>query len=478
MAFVFHCPQCSSILKTGAPLEIGRSIQCPRCAHLFTAADTRVELEGDVPFPQSAPFESLPSAEIPRTRPGEERRPARDDRDEARRRPDDRQRDTRDRPREQDRYDDRPRRRDFDDEPRRRRRYADDYDDRPRRRPAQGGGRTALIVVLVILGVIGALVGLAWTLDDSDDEVARAPFAPGVDTEMLAMAPADTAVIVGINVDQLRDHPKFARTVGQLIMSSMPDRNRAEREFQETGLSEHDISGVMITASEPGGSGNVIAIRFNRDIDRDRVVKGLHARSQSNRLKKYYTSGARNGSGFFFAGKRMIVFAQNHSTLIDLLHHNRNTERIGGDLRAVAARGTGVYWAALRKNGGEAALNAMAGGIVGNDLFEDADDKAEGMLISMMPQNNQLECDIGFKVRTNNEAQNIAQQMQGKIPQRRQALKDGGLDPDERAIEQAVVQSARFRADGEFAFVKFRVEIDLFARMVQNMRANRINVGP
>ncbi len=480
MAFVFHCPQCASTLKTGAPISDGHPIQCPKCHHVFTTADTAVREEAADPFPP-APASAEPPLASPVDEPRDwERTPSR------RRDEDDRDSRRRDEPRRRRRYDDdrdydrdRPRSRrryDEDDYPPRRRRYEDEYD-RPRRRPpASSGGRTVLIVILVAAAALIALVALVWHSMDDDEEVARQPFAPGVDTEMLAMAPADSAVIAGIDVDQLRKHGKFSRTIGQLIFSNIPDRHRVEQQLNDTGLTEHDVSGIMVAASAPGGSGMVIAIRFNKNVDRDRIVKAVHARRRSHEFKSYYTDGPRDSSGFFFAGKRMIVFAQQHSTLTELLHHDHTQIRIGPGLRDLAARAQGVYWGAIRKDGGPAAIKGMGGGFGADELFHGFAEQSEGVLVSFSAQDDQLDCEVGMKVKANKNAQDLAQQLQADV-RNRGALNNGGFAADERALEQAVVQTASFRVDGPVAYVKFRVSIDLFARFVQNARGNRIGFG-
>lgn len=490
MAFVFYCPQCASTLKTGMPVEPGRAIQCPKCGHMFTAAETAVQAEDPGLFPpQASPIDMpsvaemaplLPSDE-PRSRRSEEneRTSGREDRDEPRRRPrseDERDRNRnrdRDRPSSRDREDDYPRRSRHreDDDYLRRRRYEDDDRDRPRRRPPQGSNRTALIVVLLVVGLIIAAGIFLFDAMDDDQDVASKPFAPGIDTEMLAVAPPDTVVLAGIDVDQLRTNGKFSRAIGDLIFSNMPDRAKFENDLRATGLTENDVSGIMLAGTEPGGSGMVAAIRFNRDVDRSRIVKATHARRHTDDFKTYYTSGARLGGGFFFAGKRMIVFAQQHSTLIELLHHDRNEIRVGQDLRDLAVKAQGVYWAVVRKDGGAAAMQGL-GGFGAEDLFEGVADQSDAMLVSFSARNDQLDCDVGMKVKANKDAQDIVRQMQAELPMRRLALNNPGLAADERALELAVVQTATFRTDGPIAYVKFRVGIDLFARFVQNARGN------
>jgi hypothetical protein len=227
----------------------------------------------------------------------------------------------------------------------------------------------------------------------------------------------------------------------------------------------------MVTTAAPGGSGMVIAVRFNKDVDRDRIVKATHVRSHTDDFKTYYTSGGRDGSGFFFAGKRMVVFAQEHSTLIELLHHDRTQMRIGEDLRDLAAQAQGVYWAAIRKDVGVAAMNGL-GAFRAEELFAGVADQSDAMLVCFSARNDQLECDVGLKARENKNAQDLVQQMQAEIPARRNLLGNPGIGGDERALEQAVVQTATFRADGPIAYMKFRVGIDVFARFVQNARGN------
>ena len=481
MAFVFHCPQCASILKTGAPIPEGRTIQCPKCNNVFTSTETTVQPEEPGLFPAPAPLLDPPP---PVARSDERDMPRRHDEDDRQVRRDDRERDDRDRPRSRRREadDERTSRRRRDDEydrPRRRRDYDDDYDRRPRSRPRARTNTT----LFVVLGIIGALIAGAIVIGiiaENDDDVARQPFAPGVDTEMLALAPSDTVLLMGIDVNELKRNGKFARLIGNTIMQQLPERQLVERKFEEAGLSENDVSGVLIATSSPGGSGPVVVIRFNRDIDQKRLINAFNGHKVSDKFKKYFTSETLPGSYFFFAGKRLLVIVDDRDTMQKLLHHDRTKVQLSQEMRDAASKASGQYWMVMKKEGGADAMKGFGMGFGADDIFGGFANQTEAIVVTLAAQNDQLECEIGLKLAANKNAADVSQQMQREINNIRQiGVKNHpnfrDLPADDRAVAEAIQQSATFRSEGSTAYMKYRVNIGMFERLMQMNQKGALN---
>ena len=487
MAFVFHCPQCASTLKTGTPIAEGRPIQCPHCNRVFTAADTTVREEEHGTFPQAPAAPPPPPETPPRSPVNEERLPPRrrdedegdrnarrHDRDEPPpRRRRDYEEDDRDRQRSR-------RRQDEDDYERRPRRRRYDEDDRPRRRPPpSGSNRTAVIVVLVIVGLLVAMVAIGWNLIDDEQDVTAQAFAPGVDTEMLAMAPADSVILAGIDVNDLRRNRNFAKLVGNMFANRMPDRQRFERKLDEAGISENDVLGVMVATSAPGGSGPVIAIRFNKDLDQKRVIKAFDGVRHTDEFKKYYTS-AFERSAFFFAGKRLLVMADNRETVKKLLHHDRTQIQLPQELRDLAAKMLGQFWLVMKKDGGPEAMKGIGMGFGADDLFAGFADQTEALAVCLNARNDQLDCELGLKLKDGKDAGQVSQQLQAEIESARQLGVNNhpnfrNLPPDEKAVATAIVTTASFRNDGSIAYMKYRVSIGVFEKLIQMKQQGRLN---
>lgn len=129
-----RCPECDATLRVPDHL-LGKNVKCPRCKQTFTA-----QVEREVDELEEAETEPEPEPPRPRKRPV-----IRDEEDE----------EEEERPRRR-----RPRDEDEDEE---------EEEDRPRRRRRRRGGNAAAMVTgpaiaLLVLGILGVLVGIAYVV--------------------------------------------------------------------------------------------------------------------------------------------------------------------------------------------------------------------------------------------------------------------------------------------------------------------------
>jgi hypothetical protein len=473
MPFVFDCPECRSSLKTGAPPPAGRAIQCPKCRHVFTAADTDVREESPAPRPSDA------EDDFPDRRP----EPAREEEPPRRRRDAE---DDYDRPRRRDEEEDnRPRRRtdEEDDYDRPRRRRDEDYD-RPRRRPAARGGPSAAIVVLALLFVGAGIAAVVYFLDGDDDDKNAAPYTDG---QMHAFAPPDTAVMFAVDVETLVKQERFARMLGGLLRRGGPGGGAGPLldKFAQTGLTEHDVARVFFASPPPNrfdGSGAVYVIRFTKPVDRDRLVKALDGRSHRHDGKKYYSS--RGGVGhFFFAGDRMLIGADRESTLKDLLNVDVGKTRAPQYLFDLAAKARGEFWMALDKDVGMAAVpgfaNLAGGG--GDTAFDRALRDAKSVMVSIGGQGDRVECRIGVPCAAAAAAGRAAAAGQAEADNVRRfglELAVRQAPPNLRNLLREILTSVKFRSDGPVVVMEYTVGIGTFEQMAdlqQNGGLNQLN---
>ncbi len=171
----FHCPQCRTMLKPAHPVPAGKQVRCPRCDTVFAAPETEYP-QPDAHGPAQAAARGY----------------------------------------EEDEYEDR-------------------FSERPRRRRKKQSQRGLLIGlgagggVLVLAALVFLLI---WLLRSSDNQGTG-------DEDPLAFVPADSSVIVGVDMGAFMDHP----TIGPLILGAMAQgqANFLRDAKKETGLEVRDL---------------------------------------------------------------------------------------------------------------------------------------------------------------------------------------------------------------------------------------------
>jgi hypothetical protein len=318
----FACPKCDTTLKLSVALAAGQKIKCPRCATTF-APPARTD-----PEPARA-VKQKSSAPAPRRGPRDDEEEARPTRTKPARR-----RDDEDFPPE--RGEARIRRRDSEEAAPRTRpaagraslEEADDLEDGPRPKKdkksikKRGGGRVVLFgilggVLLLLLAGGGTAAYFLWFYGinrGSGDE------------DPLAYLPADTNIVVGMDLAALLKDPTIGPQIRQSMLQQNVGNDFPERIKKETGLEVEEVFSQMVIGMKfdtskaalqggPPGMGPqdkpqkmTMVLRTSKPFDQKKMAKsGKDAVRKSYKGKTYYEVNENELKTLFMPSDRTIV---------------------------------------------------------------------------------------------------------------------------------------------------------------------------
>lgn len=219
------------------------------------------------------------------------------------------------------------RRRDEDDE--------DEADDRPRSRGKKGKKKNKAL----LLALIGGVAALLFLCGGGAFMYFVDPFGifGGGSSEMLAWAPADSQMIIYMDVEGIEKIDEMKSTVGGQLSDST-----------KLGLKSEDVSAVMGAGKGGGfmgpGDPDVTIIKLRKSADQKKIIDSAGGKEATASGKKYYKTSS--GGGLHFASDKLVVVTKSESTMTTLLQKDEGKIAISDDLRAMTKRGDGVMWVA------------------------------------------------------------------------------------------------------------------------------------
>jgi hypothetical protein len=393
MPFSITCPACSAKLKTAAAIPVGRSIQCPKCSEKFkTTSDNMVEV-GAGANGAAAPSPALKKAVADNPFGGmaapagrknsrdddEDNRPrakrSDEDRDEQKpraRKPMslDNDEEDEDRPvarkrRAVDEDEGRPvarkRRAVDEDEERptaRKRRDDDDEDDdgddrdrRPRPKKKKKKGNLGVIIGASVFGLLvltGIGFGLYWLFSGNN-----------YDTEMMAFLPAETNVMVGIDVEDLMNNEKVKGYVKKI--TAMDGPKETMNKLKDAGITENDVSRILLGMKADDGAAPAagkqkeetvaLVVRFKKSVDKAKIAKSLDATEQKKNDKVYYRPNKPGSHSYVhFPSDSMLVLVSTEKQLDSVLA-NSSKVVISEEMQDISKKlSKGQIWVAFSRS--------------------------------------------------------------------------------------------------------------------------------
>lgn len=382
MAFVLTCPHCTAKLKTKQRIACGDPSICPNCNREFAAADIVEDAPGPI-VPREAPPETTrtegKSQRLRRIEPQDD--PPRDDPGSGR-------------------HDDEERQslwnRDRDDDRSSRNRAYDDGGSRPRpsarmarRRRRRAKGRNVLFFVISFAGTL-ALLGIVLL-------IANLFSSSGSDEEMIACLPADSTLILGLEIESLS---KVKKGIGSL--------NRVE--LDEFGLSKSDIEKLITGITDKDDS--MMVIRLKGSFNKDRFVDYNRAEARKEKGKVYYELRRQQQPTYAcLPSDSLLVIAPREDTIRDMLRRDRSKPAIAKSLQELAKSvSSASVWAVSIQNGNDR-LGFM-GGALGNRF---TGDDVRGLGFSMNIKDEQIDIKLAILTHSSETANRVCDQIQSEI---------------------------------------------------------------
>jgi hypothetical protein len=393
-------------LKSTTAVPAGRTITCPQCKSTFTLAEpAKLISEGSVTLPAPAPKPQPAPAPAPGPRKpvlndadivdgadfefndkpkGKTRRDDDDfdDRPKSKKRRDDDD-DFDDRPKGKKRRDDDD---DFDDRPKSKKGHDDDdFDDRDEDRPRKKktGKKNNKILLLALVGGVGAFALLFILLLILNLTGVFTLFGGGPSSEMMAWAPSNATMMMFVDQEQANKLPN-SKDMGKIA------------EVERFGLTPSEVVSVLSAGQAKSKEAEVSIVKLKTAADKTKIAQKIGGVESSANSKTFF-----KGSTYsvYFPAPDLAVFATGEATMVSLLQKD-NKVTISEDLKAAAGRCKGLMWMAATGPSAEEAdfiammsgLGEMAGGFgKGNFGPKTAPPKAKVFTMMMTASGNMSE---------------------------------------------------------------------------------------
>ena len=224
-------------------------------------------------------------------------------------------------------------------------RYSDDEFVRPRKKSGNGP-----ILVLIGLGVLligGLIFALIYFFAGKNN----------LDSEMLAYVPADSNILMGVEVEALLKNDK----IKSLLSTAMGKTFLAK--LNEAGLSENDFSRILL-----GGNSNVksagnfgglhdgskdanaaIVIRTKKSFDKPKLIQATNLKEITKNGKTCYEG--ENAEKVFFPSDTLIVLALSEKTLDEITRRDGGKAAVSDDMQELGTKmSKGHLWFAFGKS--------------------------------------------------------------------------------------------------------------------------------
>lgn len=232
----------------------------------------------------------------------------------------------------------------------------EEFDRQPRqpRKPGNGPLIAMFIVGLLIIG--GLIFALVYFLGGSGN----------LDREMMAYLPADTDMMIGVEVEELLKN-------GTLKSLFTKEKDKADKDLlmklQEAGVGEDDISRMLVggklqemlqprvvalndkKAAKENVPSVATVVRFKKAVDKGRIVKALEAKEQTKSGKTFYKKGETFEQYFYFPTDSMMVTTESEKLLDSFLTKDSSQVAVSDDMQELARKmSKGQVWLAVGRS--------------------------------------------------------------------------------------------------------------------------------
>ena len=231
----------------------------------------------------------------------------------------------------------------------------------PTRTKPKGGGGLFVFVLFGLLVIGGGIFALIYFLSDS----------PKPDNEMLAYLPAESTVVIGIDVEESLKSPKTKgmalKFIGYRIDPIMGEDLGFVSILKRVNLSEKDIARIAIGARDwqtidqmlykgnapaptnPDANQFSVVIRMKQPIDKAKLVEAMGGREQKKGEKTYYALGPRMAIAFP-SDSLIVVTSQNDKLLDKILNADPGKPAISAEMMDLVKRSSrGHMWFAMQR---------------------------------------------------------------------------------------------------------------------------------
>jgi hypothetical protein len=241
-----------------------------------------------------------------------------------------------------------------------------DDDDRPRSRGRKGKKKPKKALLLALIGGGAALFLLLGCVLVNVFWDPLGLFGGGSSSEMLAWAPADSQMVIFMDVEGMEKVDEMKGTFKGEVSDST-----------KLGLKSEDVSAVMGAGKGGGllgglgGDPDVTIIKLRKSADQKKIIDASGGTEATANGKKYYKT--KSGGGLHFASDKLLVVTKTESTMTSLLQKEEGKVAVSDDLRSTAKRGDGLFWIASTGQAAEQGdmIGLMAGLANLGNMFKD-----------------------------------------------------------------------------------------------------------
>jgi hypothetical protein len=229
----------------------------------------------------------------------------------------------------------------YDDDPR----YDDHDTDRPRPKK-KGGASLYFLLALGVLLVGGLIFALIYFLGGSNN----------YDSEMAAYLPAETNMMVGVEVEELMKNDKVKNLVttvfqgeGKEFYAKLKEAGMDENSFTRV-LVGGDMGGAMFGAGPGAGKepNMVGVIRAKKAFDKAKIAQLMSLTEQTKNGKTFYKSDKKKDIFVHYPSDMMAVIASSEKAMDGVLSRGDGKVVISEDMQELAKKlSKGQVWVAV-----------------------------------------------------------------------------------------------------------------------------------
>jgi len=205
-------------------------------------------------------------------------------------------------------------------------------------RPGKSGKGPMIAMIVIGLALVGGLgFALYYFLGGSSYH----------DTEMLAYLPANTEVVLSIDVDELLNSGKVKESINRVTAKEKDPFKEMNDKLAPAGLSINDIS-RMVVGMNKGSDVPVVAVRFKKSFDKKKLAEVFKAEEKKEGDKTYYVD--KSGQHLFFPTDKMLVACPKES-FKELFDKDSSKLLISAELQNLCKKmSKGQLWVAAVKS--------------------------------------------------------------------------------------------------------------------------------
>lgn len=217
----------------------------------------------------------------------------------------------------------------------------DDDFDRPRAAKKKGSGALYAMIALGVLLVGGLIFALIYFLGGSDS----------YDSEMVAYLPAETNVMVGVEVEELMKNDKVKNMVTSFLQK---DGKEFYDKLKEAGMSENDFTRVLVGGEfnpKGGGPGQdkfAVIIRAKKAFDKGKIAQVASLQEQEKNGKKYYKSTKEKDLFVYYPSDTLAVMVPSEKAIEGVMSRDGSKVAVSDEMQDLAKKlSKGHVWFAM-----------------------------------------------------------------------------------------------------------------------------------